>query len=466
MPRIRVRRHLDVALVDGCPADEAAVDPGGLSQERAAATEDPPVSKPRQRFILKMGGKIVAISAPDVVQRKEPEDEAAVDPEAEANKALDDAGDPIDADGDDEFLERVDKEISNVGEDIDEEDAPDWAFEEGETKSKDPNYVFCPAPHRPKVLQLFTEHYCRHPIFLSRHDGLPHTAAQIREKAVQEMYLHCKRNSLAEVWAYMWTNWYAPKKWVLWARSSSAHLSRLRTTMTVENHWKQLKHHYLHFQTRPRLDHAIFIICTRLIPDFMLRAETLEDAHRLGRPRGLTTFQKTFKASWRRKAAAQVSGREYKTDVLRWQCSCGAQELDAHHICKHLVQAVPTPEPKFFTEVVRRRTVPLYRHRCLHPLGVVQEYSPQDGSVSDGDDHEYLGRTDVLRSAGGVDGGGWGAVLSGEARESLLKRKRAGTDTSQAGREAARQRLAGEGVDSGDDGDDEAEEVSSTWWMG
>ncbi|KDQ14255.1 hypothetical protein BOTBODRAFT_32728 [Botryobasidium botryosum FD-172 SS1] len=67
--------------------------------------------------------------------------------------------------------------------------------------------------------------------------------------------------------------------------------------MTVENHWKQLKRHYLHFLHRPRLDHAIFIICTQVVPDYMARARALEDAHRLGRAKGLTSFQTAFKIS-------------------------------------------------------------------------------------------------------------------------------------------------------------------------
>lgn len=36
----------------------------------------------------------------------------------------------------------VDKDIE-----VDAEDGPDWMFDDGELKSADPNYVFCPAPH-------------------------------------------------------------------------------------------------------------------------------------------------------------------------------------------------------------------------------------------------------------------------------------------------------------------------------
>ncbi|KIO15750.1 hypothetical protein M407DRAFT_45762, partial [Tulasnella calospora MUT 4182] len=109
------------------------------------------------------------------------------------------------------------------------------------------------------------------------------------------MYMHCKRNGLAEVWAYMWTQWYAPKRWPLWARSASPLLSRLRTTMTVENHWRQLKRQYLAFTHRPRLDHAIYVICTEMVPAYMAISAKLEDSYRLGRARGLTPYEVAFK---------------------------------------------------------------------------------------------------------------------------------------------------------------------------
>ncbi|KIO32622.1 hypothetical protein M407DRAFT_44358, partial [Tulasnella calospora MUT 4182] len=52
--------------------------------------------------------------------------------------------------------------------DVDEEDAPDYEFEDGEKRSKDANYTFCPAQHRPPILHIFTKHFVRHPIFPSR----------------------------------------------------------------------------------------------------------------------------------------------------------------------------------------------------------------------------------------------------------------------------------------------------------
>ena len=79
-----------------------------------------------------------------------------------------------------------------------------------------------------------------------------------------------------------------------------------------------------------------------------------------------------------------------------------------HHLCKHLVQAVGILDLTFWQAVVRRRTVPLYRHPLLVPKSsdglpsYVQKYdNPDDGSITDGDDHKWIGNADVLKGGGG-----------------------------------------------------------------
>lgn len=285
----------------------------------------------------------------------------------------------------------------------DMEDAPDWDCEKGETTSKDKTYVFTPAPHRHQLLRIVTRAFCRHAIFPNQNGQF--TPEEIRERAVHEMYTFCHARGLTETWAYFWTNWYSPSRWHLWARSSSGErLSRLRTTMTAENHFGQLKGDYLHFLHRPRLDHAVWVIIKKVTPDYMARAGTLEDTHRLGRARALTPFQRGFKASWKKKYKLPVSDKPYTTDIKRWVCDCGSQELDTYHCCKHLVQGVPKPPPEFFSQVVRRRVVPLYRHSALYPKGETpsagKDGGEPDGSVSDGDDHVWLGDKAKLANGG------------------------------------------------------------------
>lgn len=229
--------------------------------------------------------------------------------------------------------------------------------------------------------------------------------------------------------------------------------------MTVENHWRQLKHQYLRFTHRPRLDHAIYVICTNIVPAYMVTAANLEDSHRIGRTKSLTPFCVAFKRNWRKKASAKVSGRKYTTSIALWQCNCGAQETDPHHLCKHLVQAVPTPPALFFTEVIRRRSAPLYRHPCLHTAdSPVGHYSRlEDGSVTDGDDHEGIGGhallTKAVRDDSGI--GGWAEVVSGIAKERLKRTRVAegSSGDSPDGAPSPQRRRIAQGED--DEGEDE-----------
>ncbi|EJD54252.1 hypothetical protein AURDEDRAFT_94855 [Auricularia subglabra TFB-10046 SS5] len=214
------------------------------------------------------------------------------------------------------------------------------------------------------------------------------------------MYTFCHGRGLTEVWAYMWTSWYRSKMWCLWALSASPRVPRLRTTMVVENFWKQLKHDWLHHLLHPRLDQLVYIICTKVLPVYMHRAQVLEDAYRLGRSRTLRASQQAFKTDWERLQAVPIKGA-YSTSVAHWQCNCGAQKYSPFLLCKHLVQAVPDPPAKFFQVVFRRRTTPFYRHPALHHIGEVPEEfnDPDDGAVTDGDDHVWIGNPETLAGA-------------------------------------------------------------------
>jgi hypothetical protein len=283
------------------------------------------------------------------------------------------------------------------------ESGPEELFEEGEKKAKDPNYEFCPAIHRRQLLRLFTKHQCQHPFFPDR-DG-HHTSSEICTAAVEEMYKFCHQRHLREVWGYFWANWYSPSRWKLWARSSSPNrLSRSRTTMKVGNFWRQMKVDRLTRHRRPRLDHLTWTIVSEVLPSYMQAGARLEDTYRLGRSRELTTTQKYFKRAWRRLQKLPVSDKSYVTSVAWWTCNCGQQKYEPNHLCKHLVQAVRPPPPSFFTEIFRRRTRPLYRHPCLVDKACPSDGSYVDagaGSITDGDDHVWLGDDSILR------GGRW-----------------------------------------------------------
>ncbi|KJA26419.1 hypothetical protein HYPSUDRAFT_199143 [Hypholoma sublateritium FD-334 SS-4] len=59
---------------------------------------------------------------------------------------------------DEDLLGEVDRLLERNSQDS--EDGPDWMFAKDETVSKDPEYIFCPAPHRQQILHLFTKHFC------------------------------------------------------------------------------------------------------------------------------------------------------------------------------------------------------------------------------------------------------------------------------------------------------------------
>ncbi|KAJ7763643.1 hypothetical protein DFH07DRAFT_1018375 [Mycena maculata] len=255
------------------------------------------------------------------------------------------------------------------------------------------------------------------------------------------MYMFCFQRGLREVWGYFWTSWYAPKRWKLWARSTSPYVSRLRTTMNVENFWKQLKHGFLHNHLCPRLDLLVWILITKVTPAYLMRAQLLADGYRLGRSKPLTPFQKQFKTAWITLSKLPISDdadRKYITCVEKWTCTCKAYPYHPCHLCKHLVQAVGPLPAKFWGQVIRRRTVPLYRHPALvaknQEMGKYVE--PTDGSITDGDDHAWSGDHAVLEGDGG-----WRDFDFREVPSLLGKRCRsplAGSDDTEDEREVHR----------------------------
>ena len=314
-------------------------------------------------------------------------------------------------DGEDEDESHLIKQVNKLmnENEQDSEDGPDYMFDTDETVSPDPNYVFCPATHRKQILHLFTKHFCQHPIFPERHEESL-DAKRIRREAVFEMYEFCKKRGLREVWGYMWACWYSPKMWKLWARSTSTYLSRLRTTMGIENFWRQLKHNYLHHVARPWLDHLVWILIYKVTPSYFARTQILDDTHHLGRSKPLTTYQRVFKKSWLTLMKKEISNKAYTINVSTWTCNCRHQKYHCHHLCKHLVQAVGLPDKRFFRTVVRRRVVPIYQHPLLVLKGSTPgEYVEPDEAITDGDDNKWSGDRKLLNG----NNGGWKKLVDG-----------------------------------------------------
>ena len=233
---------------------------------------------------------------------------------------------------------------------------------------KDPNYTFCPLPHRLSILRLMGKHFCQHPILRERH-GQSRTSQQIHRDAVLEMYWHCKANNLREVWAYLWTNWYTHDKWVLWARSSYEHaLPRKRMTMLVEALWRNYKRMVLPNHNRPRVDLATFALVTQGLPPYRLRLKRIVNNPRDGRAESLRGEQVPIKKAWLALLKRPIGG-SYDTDKKLWLCSCRAQKYHSYLLCKHLVHKVAIPDDDWWAKVVRRHTAPFYDIIKLLPEG-------------------------------------------------------------------------------------------------
>ncbi|KAJ7475022.1 hypothetical protein FB451DRAFT_1034721, partial [Mycena latifolia] len=144
------------------------------------------------------------------------------------------------------------------------------------------------------IIDLMERHLNAHPLI----PGYCHPSpAGIREWAVKQMYDFCFENDLPEVWAYLWENWYRRGRWELWARAEHPEIPRLKTTMIVESHWRRIKHNFLHHFHKPRLDLLVWILVTKLAPNYYCRLDLIFNP--IGRFRELSSWHKAFKAQWK-----------------------------------------------------------------------------------------------------------------------------------------------------------------------
>jgi hypothetical protein len=271
---------------------------------------------------------------------------------------------------------------SSDSEDDDDDEGRIGDFdEETEPKAPWPDYIFCPKPHRSGIQRLAMLHFVEHPLFPNQRYKEA-SSEDIWRRQVLQMYMFCKQRNLREVWAYLWTTSYQRLMWKLWACASNpGRIPRLRTTMTAENSWKFIKHHVLSFQTRPRIDQAIFVIITIALPHYQARAAVLGQRFNDARVESLNPLQIETNKSWKKLLNRSLGTRTYKTDLKTFTCDCGGQSLQAQGLCKHLVQLAGAPPPLFFAWVHRRRTQPIYRDQFLKNTS---EGDP--ASISDGDD--------------------------------------------------------------------------------
>ena len=148
-------------------------------------------------------------------------------------------------------------------------------------------------------MEKFRIHLHQHPkIPFADDEGTHLTAEEIHEGAVSDLYTHCFRNDLSQVWAYMWNCWYSPQQWPLWARSAYPAIPRLKATMITESTWQVIKHQDLALFNRPRLDLVMHVMIKRLLPRVRYNLATIMGQRRRGRGSTLAEWQKDFRTAW------------------------------------------------------------------------------------------------------------------------------------------------------------------------
>ncbi|KAJ3782228.1 hypothetical protein GGU10DRAFT_275997, partial [Lentinula aff. detonsa] len=200
-------------------------------------------------------------------------------------------------------------------------------------------------------------------------DPLLSDRERVKMTANEQMYGFCKEYDLHELWAYLWENWYRPLRWRLWARSTVAEITILKTTMICESHWRRIKHDFLHHFHKPRLDLLVWILVTKLAPTYYRKLDIMKKD--TGRYRELPSWRKAFKKEWKRCAKTSITlplNLKYRPDVHRWVCTCPYLAKSRFLLCKHLVQGVEPVPPIFFLQVKRSRIAPVWSHPLLKLL--------------------------------------------------------------------------------------------------
>ena len=139
------------------------------------------------------------------------------------------------------------------------------------------------------MLHMFSHHFNMHSMIPDQ-CGLFRSAEQIHYDCINELYSWCYDHNFFRVWTYLFLNWYAPNKWILWARAANPdRLPVLKTTMIIESHWRKMKRDYLHHFNRPRIDQVSWVLTSRAIPQELERMMAI-----------LNKNHRKSKAAWRK----------------------------------------------------------------------------------------------------------------------------------------------------------------------
>ena len=140
-----------------------------------------------------------------------------------------------------------------------------------------------------------------------------------------------------------------------------------------------MKGDYLYHFSLPRIDLLAWILITKLAPTYYQKLEVM--LNDIGRFRELPKWRKDFKAEWIKAMRAQITmpmNERYRPDIKRFVCTCPQFVVSRFLLCKHLVQQFCPVDPRFFLEVTRNRTLPIWSHPLLKPLPTATDVTEPD----------------------------------------------------------------------------------------
>lgn len=240
---------------------------------------------------------------------------------------------------------------------------------------------------RNTVLNMFSRHLNMHSMIPDQ-NGTYRSDNQIYLDCINVTYIWCRTQNYFRLWAYLFTNWYAPEQWQLWARAVTPEkVPVLKMTMIIESHWRRIKHDYLHRFNRPRIDLACWVIVTRVVPTVLERMTALlSKNNRVAR----AAWRKDFKREWKSLQISRVDPEgsvEYHTDPSKWTCGCKGYLLSRFLICKHIIwcfEEVPD-KCQFFNEIRRQRNCPFWVEQQLVIRPEYRIEAPEAAASNDDD---------------------------------------------------------------------------------
>ncbi|TYJ58812.1 hypothetical protein B9479_000244 [Cryptococcus floricola] len=202
------------------------------------------------------------------------------------------------------------------------------------------------------------------------------------------------------LWAYLYVNWLAPDRWVLWARSSFGDCMPLRnTSMIAESFFAVLKLEDCLGKTRARLDDVGYVLNTCVVPQYLRKFTMTVGLQFGGRP------PVTGLASWRRDLRTMLLayGRMnirpcndvWIQDPASGTCNCPAFLRSPHFFCKHIYKMYSlngTKWDKFLYDSIRLRHPPFWKSPSLRQPSQEFFHLPSSSSTTayESEDEEEL----------------------------------------------------------------------------